>query len=34
VAGALEALEKLNIDSSRRAETLTINDFVAIARLI
>ena len=32
--GALEALDTLGIDSSRRAETLTVEDFIAIARLI
>ena len=31
---ALDALGKLGIDSSRRAETLTVDDFSAIARLI
>lgn len=30
--GALEALEKLGIDSERRAETLAVGEFVAIAR--
>lgn len=30
--GALESLEKLGIDSSRRAETLSVAEFVAIAR--
>ncbi len=30
--GALEALEKLGIDPQRRAETLAIGDFVAVAR--
>jgi 16S rRNA (adenine1518-N6/adenine1519-N6)-dimethyltransferase len=30
--GALEALETLGIDSTRRAETLTVAEFVAIAR--
>jgi 16S rRNA (adenine1518-N6/adenine1519-N6)-dimethyltransferase len=34
VTGALEALEKLGIDSTRRAETLSIDEFVAIARLL
>ena len=34
VAGALAALETLGIDSTRRAETLNVSDFVAIARLI
>jgi 16S rRNA (adenine1518-N6/adenine1519-N6)-dimethyltransferase len=30
--GALEALERLGVDPTRRAETLTVEDFVAIAR--
>ena len=30
--GALDALERLGIDSQRRAETLTVHEFVAIAR--
>src|SRR3954447_19587649 len=30
--GALEALEKLGLDPTRRAETLRIEDFVAVAR--
>jgi 16S rRNA (adenine1518-N6/adenine1519-N6)-dimethyltransferase len=30
--GALDALEALSIDSQRRAETLEVADFVAIAR--
>ncbi len=34
VAGALDALEMLGIDPERRAETLTVNEFVAIARAI
>ncbi len=34
VAGALEALDALGIDPSRRAETLTVEDYVAIARMI
>jgi 16S rRNA (adenine1518-N6/adenine1519-N6)-dimethyltransferase len=34
VTGALDALETLGIDTTRRAETLSVNDFVAIARLI
>jgi 16S rRNA (adenine1518-N6/adenine1519-N6)-dimethyltransferase len=34
VPGALAALAKLGIDETRRAETLSISDFVAIARLI
>lgn len=32
IPGALAALEELAIDASRRAETLTVSDFVAIAR--
>jgi 16S rRNA (adenine1518-N6/adenine1519-N6)-dimethyltransferase len=32
--GALEALETLGIDPERRAETLTVADFVEIARLL
>ena len=32
--GALAALEALGIDSERRAETLAVEDFVAIARLL
>jgi 16S rRNA (adenine1518-N6/adenine1519-N6)-dimethyltransferase len=34
VPAALEALEQLGIDASRRAETLNVEDFVAIAREI
>ena len=34
VPGALEALEILGIDATRRAETLGVDDFVAISRLI
>ncbi|WOK36919.1 16S rRNA (adenine(1518)-N(6)/adenine(1519)-N(6))-dimethyltransferase RsmA [Sphingomonas sp. C3-2] len=34
VPGALEALEMLCIDATRRAETLTVEDFVSIARAI
>ena len=34
IAGALEALETLGIDATRRAETLSVDDFVAISRLI
>ena len=30
--GAVEALERLGIDSERRAETLRVEDFVALAR--
>ena len=32
--GAVEALDRLGIDSERRAETLAIDDFVAVARLL
>lgn len=32
--GALEALEALGIDSSRRPETVSVEEFVAIARLL
>jgi 16S rRNA (adenine1518-N6/adenine1519-N6)-dimethyltransferase len=32
--GAVEALETLGIDSERRAETLAVSDFVALARLL
>ncbi|MBT2189338.1 16S rRNA (adenine(1518)-N(6)/adenine(1519)-N(6))-dimethyltransferase RsmA [Sphingobium nicotianae] len=32
--GALDALARLGIDESRRAETLTVEDFVAVARLL
>jgi 16S rRNA (adenine1518-N6/adenine1519-N6)-dimethyltransferase len=34
VPGAIAALEALGIDSSRRAETVTIDEFVAIARAL
>jgi 16S rRNA (adenine1518-N6/adenine1519-N6)-dimethyltransferase len=34
VPGALDALETLGIDPARRAETLTVEDFVAIARAL
>ena len=34
VPGALDALDKLAIDPTRRAETLSVSDFVEIARLI
>jgi 16S rRNA (adenine1518-N6/adenine1519-N6)-dimethyltransferase len=30
--GALDALDRLGIDSERRAETLSVGEFVAIAR--
>jgi 16S rRNA (adenine1518-N6/adenine1519-N6)-dimethyltransferase len=32
--GALDALARLGIDPERRAETLQISEFVAIARLL
>jgi 16S rRNA (adenine1518-N6/adenine1519-N6)-dimethyltransferase len=32
--GALEALESLGIDSERRAETVSVDDFVAVARVL
>ena len=32
--GAVEALERLGIDSERRAETLEVADFVALARML
>ena len=32
--GALEALERLGIDPTRRAETLSVDDFVAVARAL
>ncbi|MFL6762893.1 MAG: 16S rRNA (adenine(1518)-N(6)/adenine(1519)-N(6))-dimethyltransferase, partial [Sphingomicrobium sp.] len=31
---ALEALNKLGIDSQRRAETLSVDEFVALARAL
>jgi 16S rRNA (adenine1518-N6/adenine1519-N6)-dimethyltransferase len=34
VPGAVEALESLGIDPERRAETLAVSDFVALARLL
>jgi len=34
LVGALEALEALGIDSARRPETVSVNEFVAIARLL
>ena len=34
LAGALEALEALCIDSARRPETVSVDEFVAIARLL
>jgi len=32
VPGAVEALEKLGIDPQRRAETVTVAEFVELAR--
>jgi 16S rRNA (adenine1518-N6/adenine1519-N6)-dimethyltransferase len=32
--GAVEALERLGIDSQRRAETLSVAEFVALARAL
>jgi len=32
--GALEALERTGIDASRRAETLTVDDYLALARIL
>jgi 16S rRNA (adenine1518-N6/adenine1519-N6)-dimethyltransferase len=32
--GALQALETLKIDSQRRAETLGVDEFVSLARLL
>jgi 16S rRNA (adenine1518-N6/adenine1519-N6)-dimethyltransferase len=34
VDGALAALESLGIDNTRRAETLAVSDFVALARAL
>lgn len=34
IAGALEAMEQLGIDSSRRAETVAVAEFVALARTL
>jgi len=34
VPGALEAMDALGIDPSRRAETLSIDEFVALARML
>jgi 16S rRNA (adenine1518-N6/adenine1519-N6)-dimethyltransferase len=32
--GALDALDKLGIDAQRRAETLSVGEFVQLARLL
>ena len=34
VPGAVEALEQLGIEPTRRAETLTVDDFVKLARAL
>jgi len=34
MAGALEALESLGIDSERRAETVSVDEFIALARYL
>ncbi len=34
IAGAVEALEQLGIDTQRRAETLSVDEFVALARAL
>jgi 16S rRNA (adenine1518-N6/adenine1519-N6)-dimethyltransferase len=34
ITGALDALAVLDIDSQRRAETVSVDDFVAIARIL
>ena len=34
VPNALDALATLGIDSERRAETLSVDDFVALARIL
>ncbi|MEC7398698.1 MAG: 16S rRNA (adenine(1518)-N(6)/adenine(1519)-N(6))-dimethyltransferase, partial [Pseudomonadota bacterium] len=34
VPGALEAMDSLGIDPQRRAETLSVADFVALARQV
>lgn len=34
VPGAIEAMEQLGVDSSRRAETVTVEEFVALARVL
>lgn len=34
VPGALDALEAVGIDSTRRAETLSVDDFVSLARTL
>jgi 16S rRNA (adenine1518-N6/adenine1519-N6)-dimethyltransferase len=34
VPGALAAMERLEIDTSRRAETVSVAEFVALARAL
>lgn len=34
VTGALEALERVGIDPTRRAETVSVTEFVALARAL
>jgi len=34
VPSAVEALEQVGIDSQRRAETLSVDDFVKLARIL
>jgi 16S rRNA (adenine1518-N6/adenine1519-N6)-dimethyltransferase len=34
LAGALDALDALGIDNQRRAETLSVSEFVAVARAL
>jgi 16S rRNA (adenine1518-N6/adenine1519-N6)-dimethyltransferase len=34
VAGALDALDMLGIEATRRAETLSVAEFVGIARIL
>jgi 16S rRNA (adenine1518-N6/adenine1519-N6)-dimethyltransferase len=34
LAGALEALATVEIDPQRRAETLSVEEFVAVARVL
>ena len=34
IPGALETLAQLGIDSERRAETLSVEEFVAVARAL
>ncbi|GAA3269833.1 hypothetical protein GCM10020258_42960 [Sphingomonas yabuuchiae] len=34
VAGAVEAMESIGLDPARRAETLSVDEFVALARAL